>query len=84
MITITKDELCTILCALRESAASATQYGFMTPAHPPERAALLANADAFSGLANRLMQRESAQADRRYAVAADKAAWAEFTGLVCV
>jgi hypothetical protein len=64
MITISKDELCTVLCALRESAAAATQYGFMTPAHTPERAALLANAEVFSGLANRLMQREDARRER--------------------
>jgi hypothetical protein len=65
MVELNDRELCTVLCALHESAAAATEYGLMAPAGTPERAALLANAEVFSGLANRLMQRESAHADLR-------------------
>ena len=79
MITISDAELSVILCALRESAASATEYAYMAPEGTPERAVLLANADAFAGLTTRLMARESAHADRRYQPAACAA---QFVGLV--
>lgn len=61
MIEINARELCTILCALRESAAAATELGLLAPA-VQERRVLLANAEVFSSLANQLMLRQ-AQAD---------------------
>jgi hypothetical protein len=83
MISITEQELCTVLCALRESAATATELGLMVPAGTSERAALLANAEVFSGLARRLEQRLSVAIDGRYASAAGESEFAGFTGLVC-
>ena len=79
-ITINGRELCAIQCALRESAAAATETALMA-ADPMERQALMANAELFSGLARTLEQRADCArgVDRAY----EQAEMGAFGGMVC-